>query len=118
MAGTSITAQTAHTLRLRPPRFQPITRVSADGVDFPDEPSVFKAEIARQAAELYGGRAGLEVDIHRLLTGGQPGRHLSTDTPDFTSMMSALLNPNILDQNVGGPPSFTDKAGKSQTRGS
>lgn len=77
LLGTSITCHTAHALRLRPPRFQPISKVSADGITFPTDPVQFKAEIARQAAELYGGRAGLEVDRASLGTGSPPNIWLS-----------------------------------------
>jgi hypothetical protein len=90
LLGTSITSQTGHALRLHAARFQPITEVSADGRHFPTDPSEFRAEVARQAAELYAGRAGLTMDIQRLRYGATRGHSPSADTPDFMSRSESI----------------------------
>ena len=64
--GVEITAQTARSLRLRPPRFQRLATMSADGHSFPADPAGFWDEVLRQARELYGGRPGVRMDMGRL----------------------------------------------------
>ena len=108
LQGTNITSQTGTALRLRPSRVQPVTQVSPDGRYFPSDPAAFNAEVIAQARELYGGRTGLKMDSHRLLSGSARGRHRSSDTPDFRSAMHRHLSPSAPDQLVGGPPTIQE----------
>ena len=91
LRGVSITSQTARFLRLSGARVLPINSISPDGVTFPREPAVFRGEVARQARDLYGGRAGLEMDADRLLRGAALCPASRPDTPEFRSQMGALL---------------------------
>ena len=72
------------------------------------DPDEFKAEVLRQAAELYGGRDGIQMDTIRILAGGAAGRHRSLDTPDFQTQMVALLDPAALLPPLGSPPTIPE----------
>jgi hypothetical protein len=104
LSGTAVTSQTGHALRLQAGRFQPITEVSADGIHFPRDPLAFREEVARQAAELYGGRVGLVMDVDRLRSGAQCGRAGGPDTPDFSSRPDALVLRTLFHIGTGGGP--------------
>ena len=87
LTGVSITKMTASAVRLRPGKVATITRMSADGVHFPDTPAAFKEEFLRQAREPYNARAGVRMDVQALLEGGLTGAPLSRDLPDFRTRM-------------------------------
>lgn len=98
LCGVAITSQTAAALRLRSSRVQRVSRISADGVVFPRGASEFRAEVLRQARELYGGRPGVGIDLPRLqhaiaISPPPAGR----DRPDFSTQMCALLRPEVLE---------------------
>ena len=69
----------------------------------------FRAEVERQAAELYGSRRNLEADTDKLLRGGAPGHLPSRDLPDFCTRMLDHLDPCGVTV-VGGSPRFAELA--------
>ena len=52
LRGTSLTKQSARGFGVAAPKFAPLSRVSPDGISFPQDPIDFKAEVVRQAREL------------------------------------------------------------------
>ena len=86
LAGVSITSSTRRTLRLSKGRFQQVSEVSRDGIDFPTEPEEFKAEVLSQARELHCAPP-MEADVkflHRLESGCLPS---ALDNPDICAFV-------------------------------
>ena len=89
LAGVALASQTRRTLRLRPPKFRPLTEVGPDGVQFSDTPEAFQEELLRRAREPHRGHAGLPLDLPRLQAPVRPDD--PADDPDFISRMRAAL---------------------------
>ena len=89
--GFNVTSQTGHALRLTAKKVHSLDRVSADGIHFPEDREGFLAEVHRQGMEPYGGRAGLSMDVWRLLAGASLGALSQRDTPDFESRMPSVI---------------------------
>ena len=104
LGGVNITSQTARRLRLRPQRFQRLTRISADGLSFAEDPAAFRAEVRRQAVDLYGGNPGLRMDVPRLRSGVllDPTTP-EADSPPFRTRMLQSLAPESLQAPLGQP---------------
>lgn len=107
LQGVSITSQTAAALRLKVRKMMPLDKVSPDGVRFPTDPADFRAEVLRQARELYAGRAGAGMDTDKLLQ-PQPRCNPSRDTPDLVSCMQ-MADPDLLPlAQLDAPPSAAE----------
>ena len=86
LARVSITSSTRRTLRLSKARFQQVSEVSKDGIDFPTEPEEFKAEVLSEARELHCARP-MEADVdflHRLESSYPPS---ALDDPDICAFV-------------------------------
>ena len=86
LAGVNITSSTRRTLRLLKARFQQVSEVSKDGVDFSTKPEEFKAEVLSQARELHCARP-MEADVdflHRLESSCPPS---ALDDPDICAFV-------------------------------
>ena len=86
LPGVSITSSTRRTLRPSKARFQHVSKVRRDGIDFPTEPEEFKAEVLPQARELHCARP-IEADVdfrHRLESGCPPS---PLDDPDICAFV-------------------------------
>lgn len=91
LPGTAITRETSVGLRLRPSRSGLVSRISADGVHFPETRGALRDEALKQAREQYCGRAGLAMDVPRLRAGAAMGFCPSCDDLDDASTMTSLL---------------------------
>ena len=80
----------------------------ADVIHFPSDAADFKAEVLRQAAELYRGGVGLRADTSRPLAGGSVGR---MRRPRFHIYEGCHPATDAFDQSAGGPLSFDDLCG-------
>lgn len=104
LSGVSITSQTTRALRLHPQKFSQVAAISADGVEFPTEPSAFRAAVLEQARDLYGSRPGLRMDLSRLhpgiLADSPPAE---ADSPPYRTQMQRLLNPDYLGTPLDAP---------------
>lgn len=107
LKGVSITSQTSAALRLKVKKMQPLDRVSPDGAVFPSDPADFKAEVLRQARELYAGRAGAQMNTFKLLspaTREEP----SHDTPDFTTQMMQASGEGLCARRLDEDPTIME----------
>ena len=111
--GVSITSSTRRTLRLSKARFQQVSEVSRDGINFPTEPEEFKAEVLSQARELHCARP-MEADVdflHRLESSYPPS---ALDDPDICAFVEEVQRQERGgahregDRRFDAPPSFDE----------
>ena len=99
-----ITSDTARALRLRTVKVQPVHQVSVDGVSYPSAPAELRAEIWRQAKELYTCRAGIPVEYDVLLRGAALLGPTTPDQLDFFTYMQSLLQFRCWEPPLQYPP--------------